>query len=313
MTLVQLEYIIAVDTYRHFVTAAEKCFITQPTLSMQIQKLEEELGILIFDRTKQPVIPTEVGTLIIEQARTILKEAGKIKEIIKSKKGEVEGEFRLGVIPTIAPYLLPLFLPSFLRNFPKVKLVVEELKTETIINNLKNDVLDSGILVGPLHETQLNETPLYYESFVAYLSKDNKLFKKTAISPEMIEPESLWILNEGHCMRTQVMNICSELGRHNTSNNLLYEAGSIETLKKLVDLNAGITFLPKLATLDLPKKERELIRYFKSPEPVREVSFVTHRNFLKKNIIDALIKEIVSSVPDEMKKTNKSKIIEIKL
>ena len=209
MTLVQLEYIIAVDTYKSFVAAAEKCFVTQPTLSMQIQKLEDSLGVKIFDRSRQPVIPTEIGEKIIQQARVILMESKRIAELLQNEKGELTGELRIGVIPTVAPYLLPLVISNFLKKYDKLKLQIWEYTTEQIIAELKLGTLDCGIISTPLHDAIINEYPLFYETFVAYVSDNSKLAQKNLLNTEEIAEEKLWLLNEGHCMRGQVLNICN--------------------------------------------------------------------------------------------------------
>ena len=208
MTIVQLEYAVAIDTYRSFVLAAQKCFVTQPTLSMQVQKLEEQLGVKLFDRTRQPVVPTEIGVEIIEQARKIISESNKIKEIIADKNNEISGELKLGIIPTVAPYLLPKVLGNFLIKYPKVNLNITELHTDVIINQLKLAILDCGILATPLLQTTLVETPLYYENFVSYVSKISPLFKKKALIASDLVDDQLWLLNEGHCLRNQILNIC---------------------------------------------------------------------------------------------------------
>jgi LysR family hydrogen peroxide-inducible transcriptional activator len=312
MTLVQMEYIVALDTFRHFGVAAEKCFVTQPTLSMQIQKLEEELGILLFDRGKQPVIPTDAGKDVIEQARKVLKEAAKIKEIINSKKGLLEGEIKVGIIPTLAPYLIPLFLPSFIKKYPLVRVILEELKTEEILYRLKNDLLDTGILVGPLADPQIQERALFYEPFVAYVSKKHPLYKKKILKEEDLEINDLWLLQEGHCMRSQVLKMCKATGKGSIDNQVIYEAGSIETLKKLVELNQGVTLLPELAISDFSASQRGMVRYFYEPEPVREVVLVTHRTIVKERLNEVLSEEIISKVPEKMKKEN-PRIIKIEL
>lgn len=186
MTITQLEYIVAVDTYRSFVAAADKCFVTQPTLSMQVQKLEDTLGVKIFDRSKQPVTPTEIGIEIITQARIMLSESEKIKEIITDRQKELSGELKVGIIPTIAPYILPKILHGFIEKYPQVKLIVWEQTTEQIIAQLKLGVIDCGILSTPLHESTLTEVPVFYENFVAYVSKNSKLSKKKTLCPTIL-------------------------------------------------------------------------------------------------------------------------------
>jgi len=311
MTIVQLEYIVAVDTYRSFVAAAEKCFVTQPTLSMQVQKLEDTLGVKLFDRSKQPVTPTEIGIDIITQARILLAESEKIKEIITDRKKELSGELRVGIIPTVSPYILPKILHGFVEKYPQVKLIVWEQTTENIIQQLKLGTLDCGILSTPLHESTLTEIPVFYENFVAYTSKNSKLSKKKSINPEDIDIEEIWVLNEGHCMREQVLNICQRRRATQGFKHFEYNTGSVETLKRMVDQNNGATILPELALADLTDKQLDRVRYFKSPEPAREVSIVIQRNFLKRRMIDALKAEILEFVPKRMKSKKKKEVMEI--
>lgn len=309
MTIVQLEYIVAVDTYKSFVMAAEKCFVTQPTLSMQVQKLEETLGVKIFDRSRQPVMPTEIGVEILAQARKTLQESYKISEIINERKGEVSGELKIGVIPTVAPYLLPKVLGSFMEKFPKVKLSISELTTENIVQKIKTGILDCGILATPLNESALLERPVYYENFVSYLSEDNRLFKKKTLDIADLDIDDLWLLNEGHCMRSQVLQICKY--KKSQTQNLEYNTGSIETLIRMVDQNKGLTILPELSIQDFSGEQLDRVRYFKNPEPSREISIVTHSNYIKKRTIDALEEEILNSVPKKMKSKGKKEIMSI--
>ncbi|MGN0002951.1 MAG: LysR substrate-binding domain-containing protein [Sphingobacterium composti] len=309
MTLVQLEYIVAVDTYRSFVAAAEKCFVTQPTLSMQIQKLEESLGVKIFDRSRQPVIPTEVGMKIIEQARIVLMESKKINEILQEKKGELEGELRVGVIPTVAPYLLPDVITAFLKKYPKVKLQIWEYTTERIVHELKQGLLDCGILSTPLTDSNIVETPIFYETFVAYVSEKSNLYQKKVLSTDDIGEEKLWLLNEGHCMRGQVLNICNYKHNYALEGTFEYNTGSVETLKRMVDINSGITILPEMSIINYNEDELAHVRYFKAPEPVREISVVTTQNFVKKQAVNTLIKEILEIVPDRFKSKKKKEVM----
>jgi LysR family hydrogen peroxide-inducible transcriptional activator len=311
MTITQLEYIVAVDTYRSFVMAAEKCFVTQPTLSMQVQKLEDTLGVKIFDRSKQPVIPTEIGIEIIAQARILLGESEKIKEIITDRQKELSGELRVGIIPTVAPYILPKIIAGFIDKYPLVKLIVWEQTTEEIIQQLKLGTLDCGILSTPLHESSLTEIPVFYENFVAYVSKNSKLSKKKSIEPEDIDMEEIWVLNEGHCMREQVLNICQRRRSTKGFQHFEYNTGSVETLKRMVDQNNGATILPELALAELSDKQLDKVRYFKSPEPAREVSIVIQKNFLKRRMIEALKNELLEFVPKRMKSKKKKEVMEI--
>ena len=301
-TFSQLEYLVAIDTWRHFGVASEKCFVTQPTLSMQIQKMERDLSIQLFDRSKQPVVPTEAGKVIIEQARLILKEAGRMQEQVADLKGNVEGELKLGVIPTIAPYLLPLFITKFLLRYPKIRLVIHELITETIIERLKNGRLDAGLLSTPLNEPSIKEDPLFYEEFMVYHSKNDSALNKKFVLPGDIDIDKLWLLEEGHCFRSQIMNLCELKKVSGDEKHFDYQTGSLETLKLMVELNHGITILPQLALKGLSLAQLKKIRQFKPPAPVREISLVTHRNFVKMKIISALKSEIMDAIPDVMKK-----------
>lgn len=311
MTFTQLEYIIAVDTWRHFATAATNCFVTQPTLSMQIQKLEEELDIKIFDRSKQPVVPTETGMEIIEQARKILAERNSLLETLQSKKGILTGELRIGIIPTLAPYLLPLFIGPFTKKYPAVKLVINEMMTDHIISKLRDGKIDAGILVTPLQEAGIKEFILFYEEMMAYVSRKNAMYEKTYVLPQDIDPNKLWLLEEGHCLRSQIVNLCELRKISKAGNAFDYEAGSIETLRRMVELNDGITIIPELATLDMPLRQTQLIRHFKKPVPMREVSLVVHRNFVKKRLIDVLQQEILSTVPEKIRKNKTHNIVPV--
>jgi LysR family hydrogen peroxide-inducible transcriptional activator len=310
MTLVQLEYIVALDTYRSFGVAAEKCFVTQPTMSMQVQKLEEELGVKLFDRSKQPITPTEIGAEILDQARNILKESYKLKELISNQKSVVSGELRIGIIPTMAPYLMPKVISAFMKKYPDVQLVIWEYMTDQIIHELKNGLLDCGILSTPLEDKSLQESPLFYESFVAYLSKSSSLMGKKNLNASDINLDDLWLLNEGHCMRNQILNICKRK-KTDDLKPFEYNTDSVETLKRMVEMNNGITLLPELSISDFSVKQLDRVRYFKSPEPTREISIVTHRNFLKRKLIMALEKEILEAIPKRMRNKNKKEILEI--
>lgn len=301
MTLVQLEYIVAIDTHRHFAAAASHCFVTQPTLSMQVHKLEKELGITIFDRSKQPVIPTEAGQEIISQARKILSEQQVIGEIVQAKKGVLTGELRIGIIPTLAPYLLPLFIPHFTAKYAQIKLIVNELTTEMIVTRLREGRIDVGILVTPLQENGIREQVLFYEELLVYVSRRNAAYKKTYVLPQDIDPAKLWLLEEGHCFRSQIVRLCELRKASREGSHFDYEAGSLETLRRMVELNDGITILPELAVLDLSSRQRQLIRPFKQPAPMREVSLVVHRDFVKQRLVAVLKEEIIRAIPGKVR------------
>lgn len=309
MTLIQLEYIVALDNYRHFAQAAEKCFVTQPTLSMQIQKLEDELGVKIFDRTKQPVIPTEIGAGIIAQARTTLREAGMIRQLISDQKNTLTGELRIGIIPTLAPYLLPPLYKTMRAKYPQVSLVIKESITEEVVHELKKNRLDCSIVVTPLNDPSINEDVLFYEELFVYVSKRNALSGKRYVLPGDIDPSQLWLLEEGHCFRSQALNLC-EL-KKSSDFHFKYETGNIETLKRMVDKSDGITILPELAVMEFSKAQLNLVKRLKQPSPAREVSLVTHRHHLKNKLISTLKEEILGVIPDSMRQLQNKKVVEI--
>jgi LysR family transcriptional regulator, hydrogen peroxide-inducible genes activator len=309
MTLIQLEYIVALDTHRHFVLASEKCFVTQPTLSMQIQKLEDELGVKIFDRTKQPVIPTEIGKSIIAQARIILKEANRMKDLINDQKDQLTGELRVGIIPTLAPYLLPPLFQHVHEKYPQLNLVIKETITEEIIHELKNNRLDCGIVVTPLNDASIKEDIMFYEELFVYVSKKNALYDKKYVLANEIDPTQLWLLEEGHCFRSQILNLC-ELRKYSEL-NFKYETGNIETLKRMVDKSDGITILPELAVMEFTKPQLKFVKKLKEPSPAREVSLVTHRDHIKTKLIKTLKDEILRIVPKQMHKLQNKKVVEI--
>ena len=287
MTITQLKYVLAVAEYKNFTLAAEKCFVTQPTLSMQIQKVEEELEIQIFDRTKKPIQLTEIGQKIVNQSKNIVNEADRIQDIVDQQKGFIGGEFRLGIIPTITPTLLPMFLNNFIKKYPKVKLIIEELHTDDIIFKLNNGHLDAAIAATPLNEEKIKEVVLYYEPFVAYIPENNSNFSKNEIEIEDLNLDEILLLQDGHCFRDSILNLCKN-SNNLDHNHFQLESGSFETLIKLADEGLGTTLLPYLHTLDLKEKDQSKLRHFKEPKPAREVSLIYPKNELKIHIINAL-------------------------
>ncbi len=309
MTLTQLEYIVALDTHRHFVLASEKCFVTQPTLSMQVQKLEEELGVKIFDRTKQPVMPTAMGERIIAQARLVLREAGRIRQLIDEEKDVMTGELRVGIIPTLAPYLLPPLFKRIREKYPQLNLIIRETITEEIVQELKQNRLDCGLVVTPLKDAAIKESVLFYEELFVYVSRKNALYDKRYVLPSEIDPDKLWLLEEGHCFRSQILNLC-EL-RRSKDDHFRYETGNIETLKRMVDKSDGLTILPELAVMEFNKNQLKLVKQIKEPRPAREVSLVTHRDHLKTKLIETLKAEVLQIVPAPMQQLKNKKVVEI--
>jgi len=300
MNIQQLEYIIAVDNYRHFSKAAEASFVTQPTLSMMIQKLEEELGVKIFDRSLLPVHPTEIGQRIIDQARVAVAQVNQIKEVVQEEKGIIKGVFRLGIIPTISPYLLPRLMQVHSENKYDIRIVISELTTDHILKGLSNDSLDGGILATPLKEPAIREHPLYYERFYAYVSPLEKaLFVKTSLDEGDLTSARLWLLDEVHCFRTQILHLCNLRKRRNGNQQSIfsYEAGSIDTLINIVDKNDGLTVIPEMALSNLSQMQMKNVRPFKNSTPVREVSLVTRKEFYRERLLNIIIDEVKTAVP----------------
>lgn len=312
MTLTQLSYIVAVDRYRHFATAAEKSYVTQPTLSMQIHKLEEDLGVTIFDRSKSPVVPTEIGERIIDQAKEILKQSKHIEDLALLNDDELKGEFRIGIIPTVAPYLLPLFLRNFTEKYSNVKLVFEEMMTNELLEKLEQDQLDVGIIATPADQSFIHEVELYYEPFVGYVSGSHPLSEKKILTLEDLDATNLWLLNEGHCFRDQTIKLCKKRRREESKDlDIEFESGNLETLKQLVEQDFGMTLLPYLAINQINEQcAKAYLRYFEDPAPRRKVRLAYSREFLKSNIIEAFSKEVRASVPDELKETEEGVVVE---
>lgn len=311
ITLTQLEYIVAIDEYRHFATAAEKCFVTQPTLSMQIKKLEDELGVIIFDRSRQPVVPTDLGAKLIEQARMTLSATQRIKEIIQEEQQEVEGTLKIGIIPTLAPYLLPVFIGPYIRKYPAVKVEVEELVSEEIIRRLKRDMLDVGLFVTPYHDEKIVERPVFYEEMLVYAHPDSELLKKKEVGHEDIVTSDIWMLGNGHCFRNQVVNLCEMSASQHKNLPFEFESNSLETLMRIVDVEGGFTLIPELPC-NICRRKKKQVRSIANTKPLREVSVIYSRHFTKQRLITLLCDEIKSVVPAHMLKRDRGMIVEWK-
>jgi LysR family transcriptional regulator, hydrogen peroxide-inducible genes activator len=310
MTLTQLSYIVAVERYRHFATAAEKSFVTQPTLSMQIHKLEEDLGVKLFDRSKSPVVPTSIGTQIVSQAKIILREAKRIEDLANLNEDELRGTFRIGVIPTVAPYLVPMFLREFMQKYPLVELVFEEVLTKEIVSGLAEDRIDVGILATPVDMKQVFTEDLFTEPFVAYLSESHPLAGKTKLTLDDLNRTNIWLLNEGHCFRDQTVKICKEV-EESPRASIRFESGNLETLKKLVEQNFGMTLLPWLAIQNISNTEsRATIVEFEEPIPSRKIRLAYSRKYLKQNLVQALLDEIKGAIPEALLLPEKKIVIE---
>ena len=277
---------------------------------MQLKKVEEELGILLFDRSKQPVLPTDAGKPIIEQARLVLKEYRKIEGIAENFKDTVSGELSVGIIPTLATYLLPLFAGPFSRQYPKVKLHVQEHTSEAIVELLRKDQLDVGILVSPLKESTIKERILFYEEIQLYAHPNHPLSQQQGLALEDITREGLWLLTEGHCFRHQVLNLCAYNQHQEDKKPFHFESGSLDTLRKLVDAEGGFTLLPELATIDLPEEKQFRVKRFTAPRPLREVSLVHSRHFAKQRLLDLLAEHLQKAVPPQLQNKERGLVVE---
>jgi LysR family hydrogen peroxide-inducible transcriptional activator len=298
MTITQLNYIIAVDTYRHFGRAADACFVTQPTLSMQIQKLEDQLGVLIFDRSTTPVSPTSIGKKIVEQARLVVSESEKIEQMAQSATGDFRGDFRLGIIPTVASALLPRMIRQLKKDLGNVHFIIEELQTHQIVEALRKDELDAAILATPLDEKGITETPLYYEPFMAFIPEGHRLSQDEFILSSELDVNDLLLLNEGHCFRNSVLQLCRQT--QTKPRQIELESGTFDTLIKLSQLGYGMTLLPYLTAVDLPKDLQGFVKPVAEPTPTREISLIYADTHVKSAIIEKLEPIIRQSVPKRL-------------
>lgn len=294
MTITQLQYVLAVAEYQNFTLAAQKSFVTQPTLSMQVQKLEDELDVLIFDRSKKPITITEVGRKIVAQGKIIVNEANRIKDIVDQEKGFIGGDFTLGIIPTIMPTLLPMFLKAFINKYPKVNLIIKEQSTESLIRNIQDGHIDAAIAATPLEVEFIKERPLYYEPFVGYVPSNHRLSNYDILKPEDLNISDILLLQDGHCFRDGVINLCKATKNYDEEHFQL-QSGSFETLINLANEGLGMTLLPYLNTLELDENKKKYLKYFSSPSPAREVSLIYHKSELKIQITEALI-DIISGI-----------------
>lgn len=311
MTLQQLEYVVALDNHRRFSIAAEECHVAQPSLSAALQKLEDELGVKLFDRSRQPIVPTELGIPFIQQARRVLREAEALRLLVSDHCEALSGEFRLGIIPTLAPYLLPLFLKAFSEKYPDIKLHVHERTTENLLALLKREQLDAVLLATPVEEASFVKDVLFYEEFVAYAPREASILEKRYLLTDDIDPDRLVLLEEGHCMRNQVVNLCALQKAQSGWSNIAYEAGSLETLRRLVENHSGITILPQLAVLDLAEDQMQYVRFFQAPAPVREISLLMHPHFTKRRILEALRECVVGNLPSFLQEEKLRRVLEI--
>ena len=298
MTLQQLEYVMAVFRFRHFAKAAEHCGVTQPTLSSMVQKLEDELGVKLFDRKSQPIAPTPTGRLVVEQAWKVSLRARKLKETVEEEKHSLQGTFTIGILPTIAPYLIPRFFPQLMRTYPDMDVRIVEMKTEDMKRALVRGDVDAGILAQLEGLDEFESIPLFYEQFFAYVAEGDPLFEKESIKTADLTGEYLWLLDEGHCFRDQLVKFCHLKAA--SAAKKAYTLGSIETFMRIVESGKGLTFIPELAVYQLEEKQRRLVRPFAIPVPTREIVMITGKNFIRKTLRSLLVEEIQAGIPKDM-------------
>jgi LysR family hydrogen peroxide-inducible transcriptional activator len=297
-TISQLEYAIAVDTHRHFVRAAKACFVTQPTLSAQLAKLEDELGVVLFDRSIHPIVPTERGVEIISQARQVVAEFKKIQAVALGAKTDVAGELVIGVIPTVAPYIVPLFLERLSTGYPRLLIEVREMTTASILEALQRETIDVGILAVPVEGASFETQVLYAEPFYLYVHVDHELASRKRVTTDDIDGKDIWLLEEGHCLRGQILQACNLKGRKPALANVRFESGSVETLKRLVSNGLGYTLVPHLATeQEVGADASSRVISFEPPVPARDIGLMFRRTQLKRPAIEALAEAIKKNLP----------------
>jgi len=309
-SFIQLEYIVALATYGNFKLASEQCYVTQPTLSMQIKKMEQVLGVILFDRSKQPVVPTPIGLQVVDQARRILNERDRLSEIVDTHQNEIQGELQLGVIHSIAPYLLPLFIVELNQKYPRLFIHVHEMITEDLIHALRMETIDVAILVTPMDYKQIVTSPLYYEAIAVYVSPDHPFYHYDAIPQDALDSDEMWMLREGHCFRDQTLNLCRNQGQLSRNRKFSFETGSIETLIKMVDLQGGFTLIPEMVISNISPEKRDRIKWIEGTPKLREVSIATFRSYAKQRLVKVLVDSIQEAVPPGMRSREEGLIVE---
>lgn len=294
MTIIQLEYLLAVANCGSFSAASERCFVTQPSLSMQIKNLEEELGVILLDRSKKPVIPTQVGHIVIERAREAIMAYNNIKEGVAELKGSVAGRIRLGVIPTIAPYLLPRFVHSFGEKFPQVELEIKEMITPDIIRAIDHDEIDVAILAGGTCPERITEQELFDDRFYAYVSPENNLYERSSLRIEDISLRDVILLSEGHCLRSQILELCGS--KRSTDVSYYFDSGSLETLMRIVDVTNLVTIIPEMTVPYVPAEHSKQVKVLAKGATSRKIVIAVRRTYAKQTIVTALKETILDSV-----------------
>lgn len=297
MTIVQLEYFLAVAAHGSFATAAEHCFVTAPALSMQIGALEAELGATLLDRNKKPIAPTEAGAIFIEQARLAVNQFHKAREAVSELRGELSGVLRIGVIPTINPYLMPLFIPRFTRKCPDIRLRIYDMYTADMVDALATDGIDIGVLSGGRSEVKINERDLFDDRLYMYVSSDNKLYGRAKIEIRDIDVRELLILSEGNCLRNQTLELCE--ARAASDPPFDFVRSSLENLMLTVDRTGGTTVIPAMAVHTIPKERRSQIIPFSTERALRKITMAVSPNFVREALVDIVRRTILEVASEE--------------
>jgi len=313
MTVTQFKYALSISKYRSFSKASELLNITQPALTLQIKKLEEEIGFILFDRTRKPLLVTKEGGVFIQKATQILNQIDQLYGIAATLEEDIKGILTLGIIPTIAPYLTPLFMDDLIKNYPQLTLNIKELITEDIIGLLKTGELDAGIVATPLQTKGVEFKPLFYEKFYLYVSDKNNFYRRESIKMNELDFSDLWYLNEGNCFQNQVNALCQISGKIVQKQNLKYQSNSIESLRYIVEQRGGIAFIPELATLTVNSDREDMIKSIEGMQPVREISLVTSRFVSKQKLIDAFTEVLMENIPSNMKKIKGGMILDTEI
>ncbi|MNK92961.1 Hydrogen peroxide-inducible protein activator [compost metagenome] len=301
MNIQQLEYLIAVDKYKHFGKAAQACFITQPTLSAMIQKFEDELDVKIFDRTTHPIRTTDAGAELIKEAQKVIDAVMELKSRANILNNILAGKLNLGIIPTVSSYILPNEIFSFLQKNPQIELNIKEMTTESIIKSLKSGELDAGIISTPYSAAEeFYQDFLFNEELMLYSGTETGQKKDCFVVPEDIDVNKVWLLEEGNCLRTQFENICHLKENSLKPKNLEFLASNVNTLIQMVDKVGGITILSEIGVQQLSDEQKQKVSRFIKPFPYREMSLIYYKPTYKQKILDELISEIRTSMEQKL-------------
>lgn len=295
MTIVQLEYLLAVANCGGFSQAAQRCCVTQPSLSMQVKNLEEELGVVLLDRSRKPVIPTDAGRVVLERAREAVQAFRAVRESVADLRGEVSGLLRVGVLPTVAPYLVHRLLPVFARDYPRAELRVREMTTADIVRALDRDMLDAAIMTGGTAPAGIREEELFNDPFYVYLSAGHPLSERNNVRIEDIDPCGLLLLSEGHCLRDQVVELCQL--RCDAHRSGPFESGSLETLMRIVDsVPDTMTVIPGMVLDFIDESRRPQVKPLVKGATSRKITMAVRRTCAKKALVSALRDSVLAAV-----------------